>query len=561
MRCRFGPAGFLHRRALIAGAVLALACSPGDVRDGLGPNAPDFSLSIAPSSISVAAGQKLQFTTTAQGQSGETLTVAVVWSATGGSIDSDGTYQAGSTPGNFQVVASASSGEVADTATVVIVPAGSGPVVTVVPGVTYQTMTGWEAVANIGQDDPGVCSPTLIANYRDLVADRAVDELGLNRLRLELKSGSENPRDGFAELLAGTIERSEWRTFRFAAVNDNGDPNSVNAAGYHFTEIDHTIDNVVTPIRDRLLARGEALYVNLTYVDFSGQGAGTLSHKNAPAEYAELLHTAFQHIQSRYGWVPDAVEMVLEPDNAAWSGTQIGTAMVAAGDRLAAAGFRPDFIAPSNTNMGRAISWFDELVAVPRATQYLTDLAYHRYGGVSDANLQALNARAVNFGIRTSMLEHVGSGYQDLHTDLTLGRNSSWEQFYLAWCGDNDNGAQYFPVDVSSPSAPVVLTGSRTKFLQQYFRHVRLGAVRHEAVSTVASLEPLAFRNPDGRWTVVVKANAGGVFSVEGLPAGTYDLTYTTAAQYRTALPAATISAGQPVIATIPASGVLTIAQ
>ncbi len=445
-------------------------------------------------------------------------------------------------------------------ATVVILPAGSGPTVTVVPGVTYQTMTGWEAVAKIGQDDPEFCDAGIVATYRDAAADRAVDELGLDRLRLELKSGSENPRDGFAELLAGTIEGSEWRTFRFAAVNDNSDPSSVNAAGYHFTEIDHAIDNVVTPVRDRLLARGEALYINLTYVDFSGQGAGSLFHKDAPAEYAELLLTAFQHIQSRYGWVPDAVEMVLEPDNASWSGTQIGRAMVAAGDRLAAAGYRPDFIAPSNTNMGRAISWFDELVAVPRATQYLTDLAYHRYGGVSDANLQAINARAVAFGIRTSMLEHIGSGYQDLHKDLTLGRNSSWEQFTLAWCnGNNDNGAQYFPVDISSPSAPVVLTGSRTKFLQQYFRHVRLGAVRHEAISSATSLEPLAFRNPDGRWTVVVMANAGEVFSVEGLPAGTYDLTYTTAAQYRTALPPATISTGQPVIANIPTTGVLTV--
>jgi hypothetical protein len=182
---------------------------------------------------------------------------------------------------------------------------------------------GWEATAQAGQEE---CDPVTYANYRDPLYDRVVTELGINRLRLPLKSGSENPTDHFADLLAGRITRSEWRTVRY---------------GFHFTELDHFIDNVVTPIRNRLLARGEQLYVNLNYTDFSPQGAGTLLHKEAPAEYAEFLLTAFQHIESRYGWTPDAVEIVLEPDNAVWSGTQIGTALVAAGDRLAAAGYRP----------------------------------------------------------------------------------------------------------------------------------------------------------------------------------------------------------------------------
>jgi hypothetical protein len=183
-------------------------------------------------------------------------------------------------------------------------------------------------------------------------------------------------------------------------------------------------------------------------------------------------------------------------------------------------------------------------VAVPRVTQYLTDLAYHRYGGVSDGNLQAIGARAVAFGIRTSMLEHIGSGYQDLHQDLTLGRNSAWQQFILGWCETRDDGGQYYPIDVSTPTAPVILLGSRTRFLQQYFRDVRFGAVRHEATSTSSTFAPLAFRNTTGGWVVVVKADAGD----------------TTAAELRTALPTTTISAGQPIVTTIPASGVLTVA-
>jgi len=106
----------------------------------------------------------------------------------------------------------------------------------------------------------------------------------------------------------------------------------------------------------------------------------------------------------------------------------------------------------------------------------------------------------------------------------------------------------------------VIRPDSRTRYLQQYFRDVRLGAVRYQATSTSGTFEPLAFQNTTGRWAVVVKANAAGTFSVTGLPAGSYTVTYTTAAEFRTARPAVTLAAGQPLVTSIPATGVLTIA-
>jgi len=554
------PIRFVRRlllRSIILGPLLGLlgACAPGDLREGLGPDSNDLSaLIVTPGAITVAPDRQALFGAYGRTQAGDSVPVAVTWSATGGVIDASGRFTAGATPGTFAVTAAADS--LTGTATVVVVPPGSGPVIAVVPTVALQTMTGWEATAQVGQEE---CNPVAFSAYRNAVYDRAVEELGINRLRLAIFSGTENPVDYFTEYLAGRISRDEWRARRSETINDNADPTAAVLARFQFAQLDHTIDHVVTPVRDRLSARGEHLYVNLNPVDFNA--AGPLLYRNAPAEYAELILTTFQHLQSRYGWTPDAVEIVLEPDNAGWAGTQIGNALVATGDRLAAAGYRPDFIAPSNANMSGAVTYFDQLVAVPRVTQYLTDLAYHRYGGVSDGNLQAIGARAMAHGIRTSMLEHIGSGYQDLHKDLTLGRNSAWQQFTLAYCVATDNGAQYFPVDISTPTAPVVQTGNRTKFLQQYFRHVRLGAVRHEATSTSGTFEPLAFRNPDGRWVVVVNANAGGTFSVTGLPAGTYGLTYTTPAAYRTPHPDVTLGPNQPLVTSIPASGVLTISQ
>ncbi|MCU0915335.1 MAG: hypothetical protein MUC88_12330 [Planctomycetes bacterium] len=63
-------------------------------------------------------------------------------------------------------------------------------------------------------------------------------------------------------------------------------------------------------------------------------------------------------------------------------------------DRRRRAGFEPAFVASSNTNMVTAVTWFDQMVTVPGVLPVLREFSYHRYGGVSPANLQAIAARA-----------------------------------------------------------------------------------------------------------------------------------------------------------------------
>ena len=58
---------------------------------------------------------------------------------------------------------------------------------------------------------------------------------------------------------------------------------------------------------------------------------------------------------------------------------------------------------------------------------------------------------------------------------------------------------------------------------------------------------------------VVVKCSSGGSFTVGGLPAGTYGVTYTTASACDVDLPDQTIDPGQAVGATIPQAAVLTV--
>jgi hypothetical protein len=333
------------------------------------------------------------------------------------------------------------------------------------PNTTYQTMTGWEAVAQAGQLD---C--TGFKNYKDELFDEAVFDLGINRLRVELNSSTENPVDYFSKWQNGEISGSEYRDHWYEIINDNGDPNTINASGFHFSKLDNTIDTVVLPLKQRLEAQGESLFINLNLVDFNTyQGSSNVDYENAPEEYAELVLATYQHLQAKYGWVPDAWEVVLEPDNTPWNGTDIGKAIAAAATRLRANGFTPNFIAPSTTDMGNASNYFDAMINVSGVSpNIIEELSYHRYRGVSDANLLAIADRAQQYGINSSMLEHIGSGYQDLHKDLTLGRISAWQQYTLAYCPSdaNDNGSKYYVIDDSDPNNPSVIIGNRTKFLR-----------------------------------------------------------------------------------------------
>jgi hypothetical protein len=424
-----------------------------------------------------------------------------------------------------------------------------GNVISVEPGITYQAITGWEATAWVAEpSDPA------FPNYRDTLFDMLVNDIGINRVRLEVRSGVENSNDNWSDYHAGVIDYATWRSRRYATVNDNDDPDEINWTGLHFSEMDYAVDNIVIPLKQLLEARGERLFVNVNYVAFTGQitGSGIYIHDD-PAEYAEFVLAAYQHLQSKYGWVPDSWEVHLEPDNVAqWNGALLGRAIVAAADRLTSNDFTPAFVAPSNTNMANAIAYFDQMIQFRGVLQSLREFSYHRYGGVSVRNLQSIADRAAQHGLDTSMLEwwSESNTYRTLHEDLKTGNNSAWQQAVVRG---------FFNVDDSDPSNPKVSINDKSKFTRQYYKFVRAGAIRIGASSNSSVFDPLAFINEDGRYVVVVKCDGGGEFSVQQLPAGTYGVKYTTASQYDVDLPAQAIGIGEAVVAGIPAAGVLTV--
>jgi hypothetical protein len=101
---------------LLAGAAAA-GCSGSDG----GPDAVRLeSISVAPGNVMLAPGAVQPFSAAAHFSDGSTEVAAVTWSATGGTVTSTGDYTAGSTPGDYHVVATQQGGILADTALVTI---------------------------------------------------------------------------------------------------------------------------------------------------------------------------------------------------------------------------------------------------------------------------------------------------------------------------------------------------------------------------------------------------------------------------------------------------------
>lgn len=533
--------------------------------DGAGPVVvqPQIArVEVTPPSLNLVVGAQQKLTATVFNTAGATVANAQITWSTGApavaTVGADGTVSAVG-PGTAQITAAAGGKQASTGVTVTgqVIPPAQGTI-TLNPAVRFQTMSGWEADAQAGQEDP------TFPAYKNRLFDAAANDLGINRLRLEVRSGTENSVDYYTQWLKGQIDDATWRCVRYATVNDNSDPNTINPAGFQFSQLDSTVEHVVIPMQQRLAARGERLFINLNYVAFTAQiCTGYQYNHNVPAEYAEMILATTEHLKSKYGITPDAWEVILEPDNTTyWRGNTIGSSIVATAARLSAAGYTPRFIAPSTTRSYNAVPYFDAMLqAVPAAKQFMLELAYHRYSSVTTTELQTIAARASANGIGSSMLEHIASPYTDLHSDLKLANVSAWQQYTLAYPGTPgaDDGSKYYIVDKTNAANPTITLASRTKYLRQYFKFIRAGAVRIDATSGNTALDPVAFINTNGNYVVVVKATAAATFTVGGLPAGTYGIKYTTSTAYDVDLADVVLPAGQALSTNIPAAGVLTV--
>lgn len=421
-------------------------------------------------------------------------------------------------------------------------PTPSSNTITINPNTRFQTMAGWEATAQAGQSDYGDWNL-----YKNNLMDQVVAD-GIDRLRLQVRYDTESTSPN------GVV------------ANDNADPFVANPSGFQWGSkngVDAQIEIV-----NMMRARGVIPKVNACYVDFNS--SAPFEHHVNPEEYAELWEQVFLRT-SKHGWVPDYIELLLEADktsNIDWTsstttpnGAKLAAVLIATRNRLAAHGWFPKFIAPSTTLCDKADAFYNAVKkANPTIVGYMGEVAYHRYGGGSgctQAHVDQNQSIAEADGLRVSMLEKIGATYLTLITDLKANA-VAWQQYTLAYdpAITGDNGSTYYLVNHSTHSVTIA---SRMKFLRQYFKFIRRGAVRIDAQSGNANFNPLAFINPDGKYVVPVASLAAGSFTLTGLPAGRYGIKYTTGARYDVDLVDQVIGTGGVITTSIPAAGVITV--
>ena len=387
---------------------------------------------------------------------------------------------------------------------------GAAQLVTIDQGVRQQIISGWEATASIDERAGDIS----LADARTMV-NAAVNQAGINRLRLEVRSGVEGPSGGYAAFSAGGSE-AVWAARRYVVTNDNGDPAVLNAAGFDWAELDHNIDFIVIPMRDALAARGEQLHINLCYVAFN-DGAVSI-HENA-AEYAEFALATVLHMRQKYGITPNTWEIMLEPDLAGrWDGARVGRSIVATAQRFTASGINGiRFVGPSTTSMANASNFFDGIASVSGAVALMSELSYHRYSGVSAAALTNISQRASSNGLTPAMLEWwFGNSTPDiLFEDLAAGGSS--------FQGRVVSGL------FTGPVSSGLSLNSDVRLNSAVYRAVRRGAQRIGATTGPGVFRALAFSRPNGGVVVALRATAAGTATIRGLPAGAFTIATTTA--------------------------------
>jgi hypothetical protein len=230
--------------------------------------------------------------------------------------------------------------------------------------------------------------------------------------------------------------------------------------------------------------------------------------------------------------------------------------------RLEENGFTPEIIAPSNTSMKNAISYFDEMIEVEGVEDYLDVFGYHRYGRQTRELVEDIRERADAHNLKTAMLEKVGAGIDTLLEDLTVGRVSSWQQWAAAGklVDGDERGGFYVLVNTSEAELPRVHLSKLSYPLSQVFLFVRRGAIRIDARSDNPDKTSVAFINRDGGRVVVIRAKkAGAPVTVNGLPAGQYGVRFVDDRQNIEQLAPVTVSGEGALQFDMPRSGVATV--
>ncbi|MGM0575194.1 MAG: Ig-like domain-containing protein [Myxococcota bacterium] len=391
--------------------------------------------------------------------------------------------------------------------------------VTLASGATHQTFRAWRADARVVTGEG--CPPA--EEWRPDLLDAARD-LGLDALRLPVPAAVE-------------------------PANDDEDPATAVAEGFDFTAVDRAVEDLVLPLRDRLEADGGALRLVVAYED---PGDATFVHREAPAEYAELVAVTLGHLDEAWGVAPDAVEIAVGPGAADWTDAQVGEAAVALGVRLDGEGWSPEIVAPVGAPADAAAR-LEGILAVEGAADVITGLSYVRGGDATIETLEGVGAAAAE-----EDLDVIAAAPARPVRDLDAARAGTWHRGALGACPPDAADDAWLAVEPGGQVTAEPAAGVR--LLAPWLATVRPGDTLLGSDSDDPLFHPAAFLRPDAPPAVVVESGGAGSLRVVGLPAETWQAAWTTADDAGT-LPPETLDQGDALVVSIPGAGVISVSR
>ena len=361
------------------------------------------------------------------------------------------------------------------------------------PNVRHQTILGW------GKTTPWLPTHPLL---RDQCIDRAVNDLGLNRLRFEGLCGNK-------------VGHRSWEW-----LNDNADPATINWKGFNTHHLDGRVAEWLVPWKRAVEARGEPfdLYVSPSF--FKGGSSGDLPPWMLadPEEYAEWATALLVHLRDRHGIVPDYYSICNEAGNNNVFTPQVVVRMMKAlMPRLRQHGFKTMVQYPESVNAAVAVRYIEAARSDPEVWKWVGLISYHWYGRDNQASMVKLRDFARERGLPTAQTEFMNLTIDHLYDDLVLGGVSYWEIYGLA--------TPDYEAALSHISSNTFRGGRWYWRFRQASHFVRPGAARVECTSSDPALRGLAFER-QGRMVVVLinttPPHAARTVTVRGLRPGAY---------------------------------------
>ena len=396
--------------------------------------------------------------------------------------------------------------------------------------VRQQTIMSW------GQTTPWLPAREML---RDQSIDRAVNDLGINRLRFEGMCGNKTSRRSW-----------EW-------LNDNDDPFDINWEGFNIAALDQRITDWLLPWKRAVEARGETFDVYLSPSFFKGGSTGDLPPwmKDDPEEYAEWAMAWLLRMRDEHGIVPQWYSICNEAgNNNVFSPRVVADMIKALVPRMREAGFETLIQFPESINAQTAWRYIEQLQDDPQIWDWIGLISYHWYGRDNQTWMVKLRDFAVERGLPTAQTEFMNLKIDHLYDDMTLGGVSYWEIYGLA---TPDYGAA-----LSHVSSATFRGGKWYWHFRQVSHYVRPGAARVAATSSDEALRCLAYED-DGRVTTVLinttPPAAERAAALTGLPAGEYGISRAVGQRIYEELGARTVDADGKLSVTVPANAVLTV--